>query len=90
MAGVRLKARLVEADQARTLAARARRLLDFDQQNLWRCRNKRPAIRNNAALGGINLRGEADVDPWIFSAGFGYRFNLGDLFGPGAETAYIK
>lgn len=57
---------------------------------MWRCRNNWPVMRNNAALGGVNVRGDADVDPWIFSAGFGYRFNLGDLFGHGAETAYIK
>jgi outer membrane protein len=46
--------------------------------------------RNAAALGGVNVKGDADVDPWIFSAGLGYRFNLGDVFGHRAETAYIK
>jgi outer membrane protein len=46
--------------------------------------------RNNAALGGVNVKGDADIDPWIFSAGLGYRFNLDGLFGHGAETAYIK
>lgn len=46
--------------------------------------------RNNAAPWGVNVKGDADVDPWIFSAGVGYRFNLGDLFGHRAETAYIK
>jgi len=35
--------------------------------------------RNNAALGGLNVVGDADLDPWIFSGGLGYRFNL---FGP--------
>lgn len=46
----------------------------------------------NMALGGLSVRGDADVDPWIFSAGLGYRFNLGDIFGHGAttETTYIK
>ncbi len=33
----------------------------------------------NAALGGLNVKGDADLDPWIFSGGLGYRFNL---FGP--------
>jgi outer membrane protein len=46
--------------------------------------------RNAAALGGVNVKGDADVDPWIFSAGLAYRFNLGDVFGHRAETAYIK
>ena len=32
---------------------------------------------NNDALGGVNVVGDADIDPWIFSAGLGYRFNLG-------------
>ncbi|MGE3529266.1 MAG: OmpW family protein [Methyloceanibacter sp.] len=43
--------------------------------------------RNNAALGGVNVVGDADVDPWIFSAGLGYRFILGSVFGHGAEVA---
>lgn len=45
---------------------------------------------NNAALGGLNVVGDADLDPWIFSAGLGYRFNLGDIFGHRAEAAPIK
>ena len=45
---------------------------------------------NNAALGGLNVVGDADLDPWIFSAGIGYRFNLGDIFGHRAEAAPIK
>ncbi len=46
--------------------------------------------RNASALGGINVKGDADLDPWIFSAGFGYRFNFDGLFGHGAEAGYIK
>ncbi len=46
--------------------------------------------RNNAALGGVNVVGDADVDPWIFSAGLGYRFDLGSVFGHPAEAAPIK
>ena len=47
-------------------------------------------LAQQRGLGGVNVKGDADVDPWIFSAGVGYRFNLGDLFGHRAETAYIK
>ena len=36
---------------------------------------------NNDALGGVNVVSDGDVDPWIFSARVGYRFNLGDVFG---------
>jgi outer membrane protein len=38
---------------------------------------------------GTGVRADADLDPWIFSAGFGYRFNLSDIFGHGAQTASI-
>jgi outer membrane protein len=38
---------------------------------------------HNTALG-VNVVGDADLDPWIFSVGLGYRFNL---FGHGAEAA---
>lgn len=33
----------------------------------------------------VGLKGDVDIDPWIFSLGVGYRFNLEDLFG--ARTA---
>lgn len=46
--------------------------------------------RNNAALGGVDVVGDADVDPWIVSAGLGYRFDLGSVFGHPAEAAPIK
>jgi len=39
---------------------------------------------------GTPYRADADLDPWMFSAGVGYRFNLGDLFGHRAEAAPIK
>jgi outer membrane protein len=38
---------------------------------------------------GTGVRADADLDPWIFSAGFGYRFNLSDVFGHRAQTASI-
>jgi outer membrane protein len=34
---------------------------------------------NNTALG--TVKADVDMDPWIISAGVGYRFNLEDLFG---------
>ncbi|KWT71549.1 Outer membrane protein W precursor [Hyphomicrobium sulfonivorans] len=37
--------------------------------------------------GGNVLSGNIDVDPWIVSAGLGYRFNLEDIFG--ARTAEV-
>jgi len=41
----------------------------------------------NTALGGVNVVGDAAIDPWIFSAGVAYRFNL---FGGHAEAASLK
>ncbi len=46
--------------------------------------------RDSAALGGVNVVGKADVDPWIVSAGLGYRFNFGPIFGHSAQAAPIK
>lgn len=42
--------------------------------------------QRTAALGGLNVVGDADLDPWIFSGGIGYRFNL---FGPSAPPAMM-
>jgi outer membrane protein len=38
---------------------------------------------------GTGVRADADLDPWIVSAGFGYRFNLSDIFGHSPQTASI-
>jgi outer membrane protein len=42
---------------------------------------------NNAALAGADVRGDVDLDPWIFSVGLGYRFDLANLLGRRAEAA---
>jgi len=33
------------------------------------------------------LKADLDIDPWIYSLGVGYRFNLEDIFGRRAQTA---
>lgn len=33
---------------------------------------------------------DVDVDPWIFSVGLGYRFNLSDIFGARQEEVSLK
>lgn len=38
----------------------------------------------NTAPSGVDVVGDADLDPWIFSVGLGYRFNL---FGHGVAAA---
>jgi outer membrane protein len=62
--------------------------LNADVKKTWL--DTKVTWHNNAALGGLNVVGDADLDPWIFSAGLGYRFNLGDIFGHRAEAAPIK
>lgn len=40
---------------------------------------------------GIGLvSADVDIDPWIFSVGVGYRFNLSDVFGARHEAAALK
>ena len=58
--------------------------LNADVKKTWL--DTKVTWHNNAALGGLNVVGDADLDPWIFSAGLGYRFNL---FGHGAEAAPV-
>ena len=38
---------------------------------------------------GTGVRADADLDPLIVSAGFGYRFNLSDIFGHSPQTTSI-
>lgn len=39
---------------------------------------------------GTGHTAEVDVDPWIFSVGLGYRFNLSDIFGSREAAAPLK
>jgi outer membrane protein len=61
--------------------------LNADVKKTWL--DTKVTWRNSAALGGVNVVGKADVDPWIVSAGLGYRFNLGSIFGHSAEAAPV-
>jgi outer membrane protein len=58
--------------------------LNFDVKKTWL--DTTVTWHNTAAFAGANVVGDADLDPWIVSAGLGYRFNL---FGHGAEAAPI-
>ena len=42
---------------------------------------KKTWIDTEARWIGTNVTADVDVDPWIFTAGVGYRFNLSDVFG---------
>ncbi|MHA1517752.1 MAG: OmpW/AlkL family protein, partial [Alphaproteobacteria bacterium] len=49
---------------------------------------KKTWLNTDVKWNGTGVRADLDLDPLIVSAGFGYRFNLGDLFGHG-EQAYV-
>lgn len=36
------------------------------------------------------ITADVDIDPWIFSLGVGYRFDIGDVFGSRYEAAVLK
>lgn len=42
----------------------------------------------NSGLGLVSA--DVDIDPWIFSVGVGYRFDLGSVFGSRHEAAVLK
>jgi outer membrane protein W len=48
---------------------------------------KKTWLDTEISWNGTGVRADADLDPWIFSAGLGYRFNLGDIFGHRAQAA---
>jgi outer membrane protein len=48
---------------------------------------KKTFIDTEISWNGTGIAADADLDPWIFSAGLGYRFNL---FGHSAQAAPIK
>jgi len=43
---------------------------------------------HNTGLG--TVKADVDIDPWIISAGVGYRFNLEDIFGGRRSAAVLK
>lgn len=45
---------------------------------------------NNIGGTGANIVADVDIDPWIISAGVGYRFNLEDVFGRRYQPAALK
>lgn len=51
---------------------------------------KKTWIDTEASWGATGITADVDIDPWIFSLGVGYRFNLEDVFGRRAEAAPLK
>ncbi len=65
--------------------------LDVSMGNGWYLNAdvKKTWLDTDITWHGTGVTADADIDPRIVSAGFGYRFNLGDIFGHGAQTASI-
>jgi outer membrane protein len=51
---------------------------------------KKTFIDTDASWGSSGVTAEVDIDPWIYSLGVGYRFNLDDVFGRRPEAAPLK
>ena len=65
-----------------------RRLQNADVKKTWL--DTEVTWHNNAAFAGADVRADVDLDPWIFSVGLGYRFDLADLFGRHADAVPLK
>ncbi|OYW54750.1 MAG: hypothetical protein B7Y80_11525 [Hyphomicrobium sp. 32-62-53] len=50
---------------------------------------KKTWIEHTVSVNGIDAF-DVDIDPWIFSVGLGYRFNLSDIFGSRHAEAPMK
>jgi outer membrane protein len=63
--------------------------LDISIGNGWSLNAdvKKTFIDTEISWNGTGVAADADLDPWIFSTGLGYRFNL---FGHSAQAASIK
>ncbi len=51
---------------------------------------KKTFIDTEASWSGTAVTADVDIDPWIYSLGVGYRFNLDDIFSRRAEAAPLK
>ena len=64
--------------------------IDISMGNGWYLNAdvKKTWLDTEVTWAGTGVRADLDLDPLIVSAGFGYRFNLSDIFGHSAQTAY--
>jgi outer membrane protein len=51
---------------------------------------KKTFIDTDASWKGTAVTADVEIDPWIYSLGVGYRFNLDDIFSRRAEAAPLK
>jgi outer membrane protein len=85
----RLGATSVDIDDAVGFTLQAG--LDISMGNGWYLNAdvKKTWLDTEISWNGTGVRADADLDPWIVSAGFGYRFNLSNIFGHSPQTASI-
>lgn len=85
----RLGATSVDIDDAVGFTLQAG--LDISMGNGWYLNAdiKKTWLDTEITWNGTGVRADADLDPWIISAGLGYRFNLSDIFGHGAQTTVV-
>ncbi|MEG6509440.1 OmpW family outer membrane protein [Methyloligella sp. 2.7D] len=78
----RLGARSVSIDDALGFTLQAG--FDYSLGNGWYLNAdvKKTFIDTDVHWNGAGVRADVDIDPWIVSAGAGYRFNLSDVLGP--------
>lgn len=84
-----LGATSVEIDEAVGFTLQAG--VDFSLGNGWYLNAdvKKTWLNTDVKWNGTGVKADLDLDPLIVSAGFGYRFNLGDLFGH-QQQAYVE
>jgi outer membrane protein len=51
---------------------------------------KKTWIETDASWKGTGITADVEVDPWIYSLGVGYRFNLEDIFAPRSAPVALK
>jgi outer membrane protein len=51
---------------------------------------KKTWIDTDASWKDTTVTADVDIDPWIYSVGLGYRFNLSDIFGARTAAAPLK
>lgn len=61
--------------------------LNADVKKVWLETN---ATWRDPGTGALVASADVDVDPWIFSVGLGYRFNLSDIFGSREAPETLK
>ena len=81
----------VEVDDALGFTLQAGFDMELGQGWYFNADVKKTWIEHTVSAQGLGDVFDVDIDPWIFSVGVGYRFNLSDIFGSrSAEAVPLK